>query len=78
MVNINFPGKIAIISAVIFLIVGYQATYSATEGVVGGIVKQTGADYGTGNTLNNRGFIVHAAVAGLLMYLALKYGMKIA
>ena len=75
--RLDFAGKVAIIAAVIFVVVGYANTYTFTEGVLGSMLGQNGVVYGIGNTFNNRGFIVHAVVFGLVLYAALKYGMKV-
>ncbi len=64
--------KLALIATVMFIVVGMSATYNTTQGVLGNIVGQTGAAYGTGNTLQNRGFLVHAVVFYLAMYMILK------
>lgn len=64
--------KLALISTVIFLIVGMSATYSATEGVFGSILGSSGADYGSGNSIQNRGFLLHGLVFFLIMFFILK------
>jgi hypothetical protein len=69
--------KIALIAAVVYIVVGYQMTYDNTQKLFGSIIKQEGTDYGVGNTTKNYGFLIHAAVMGLIMYLVLKYGLKL-
>lgn len=64
--------KLALIATAIFLIVGMSATYTATSGIMGSLVGQTGADYGVGNALDNRGFLMHALIFYLAMYFILK------
>jgi len=59
--------KAFLMSIVFFLLVGYQFTYDTTRSILGGVVGQTGDDYGVGNTLGNYGFILHAIVFALLM-----------
>jgi hypothetical protein len=75
--RLDFAGKVSVIAAVIFIVVGYTNTYDVTRGILGSVVGQSDGSYGNGNTFNNRGFILHAVVFGLLMYAALKYGMKV-
>ncbi len=75
--RLDFAGKVSVIAAVIFIVVGYTNTYDLTRGVLGSVVGQNDPSYGMGNTFSNRGFILHAVVFGLLMYAALKYGMKV-
>ena len=75
--RLDFAGKVSVIAAVIFLVVGYTNTYDITRGVLGPIVGQSDGSYGQGNTVSNRGFLLHAVVFGLLMYAALKYGLKV-
>lgn len=77
MVELTLSMKIAIASAVIFLIVGYRNTYDITRKILGKLVKQGDLTYGQGETVSNRGFLLHALVAGLLMFLVLKYGLKL-
>jgi len=74
--RLDFAAKVAIVAAVLFVVVGYSNTYTLTEGVLGSVVGQSGVSYGMGNTVSNYGFLLHAVVFGLLMYAALKYGMK--
>ena len=69
--------KIALVSAVVFLVIGYKNTYDATQKLFGKLVKQEDDKYGVGNTIKNYGFILHAVVFGLIMYLVLKYGLKL-
>ena len=64
--------KLALISTVIFLIVGMSATYNTTQGIFGSLVGQTGGDYGSGNGFSNRGFLLHALVFYLVMFFVLK------
>jgi hypothetical protein len=64
--------KLALIATAIFLVVGMSATYTATNGIVGSLVGQSGADYGVGNSLDNRGFLMHALIFYLAMYFILK------
>ncbi len=64
--------KLALIATVLFLVVGMQSAYNTTQGVFGSIVGQTGADYGSGNNFKNRGFLLHAVVFYLAMYMILK------
>ena len=64
--------KLALIATVIFYIVGMNATYSTTEGVLGSVVGQTGAEYGMGNTFSNRGFLIHGLVFFGAMFFLLK------
>ena len=68
--------KLALISAVVFLVVGYSNTYSATEGILGPIVGQSGDQYGVGNTINDYGFLIHALVMFLVMFFILKQQMR--
>ena len=77
MPSFDLAAKLALISAVIFIVVGFAPTYDATRGIFGGIVKQSDNTYGMGNTFNNRGFIVHALVFAVIMYLIIKYGLKL-
>ena len=65
--------KALLFSVLLFVLVGYSVTYSTTQSIFGGIVGQTGPDYGVGNTLSNYGFILHAIVFAVLMkFLVLK------
>jgi hypothetical protein len=77
MVNFGVSAKLALISIVIFYIVGYDNTYRMTGKVFGKLLKQDDMRYGMGNTFSNRGFIVHAIVFGVLMFLVAKYGLKL-
>ena len=64
--------KLALISTVLFLLVGLSATYNATQGVLGNLVGQSGGDYGSGNALSSRGFLLHAIVFYFAMFFILK------
>ena len=59
--------KALLFSTLLFVLVGYSVTYNTTEGIFGGIVGQSGAAYGVGNTFSNYGFILHAIVFYVLM-----------
>jgi hypothetical protein len=75
MPKFDTPVKIALIAAVLFVVVGYQATYNATQGVFGKIVG--GMNYGNGNTVNDRGVLLHAVVLGAVMWAVSKYYLKL-
>ena len=78
MPSFDNTAKLALASVVVFIVIGYGATYNATRGVFGKILKQEDAgSYGQGNTFKQRGFIVHALVFGVIMYLVAKYGLKL-
>jgi len=64
--------KLALISTILFLVIGMSATYNATSGVLGSVVGQTGPSYGVGNGFHNRGFLVHALVFYFVMFMMLK------
>jgi hypothetical protein len=67
--------KLALITAILFVVVGYANTYSITQGVFGSVVG--GGNYANGNTIENRGFLLHAVVFGLLVWLTSKYYLKL-
>ena len=64
--------KLALIATVLFIVVGYSSTYNTTQGILGSVVGQSGPSYGMGNTVSNRGFLVHAAVFYAVMFFLLK------
>ncbi len=68
--------KIAIISAVLFILLGYSNAYSMTGGILGPVIGQSGAAYGTGNTVSNYGFLIHGAVFGVAMLFIMKHQMR--
>ena len=68
--------KIAVISAVLFIILGYSNAYNMTGGILGSVVGQSGAAYGTGNTVSNYGFLIHGVVFGVAMMFILKHQMR--
>jgi hypothetical protein len=67
--------KLALIAAVLFVVIGYQATYNATQGIFGKIIG--GNSYANGNTIQDRGFLLHAVVLGAVMYAVSKYYLKL-
>jgi hypothetical protein len=67
--------KLGLITAIIFVLIGCSQTYKLTEGIFGNMLG--GGMYANGNTLSNRGFLLHAVVAGLLMWLICKYQLKL-
>jgi hypothetical protein len=78
MAKFGIAAKIAVISAVLYIIVGYKVTYEQTQKVLGPMVGQPEpADYGEGYDFKNYGFLIHAVVMGALMYLVLRYGLKL-
>ena len=78
MPSFDNTAKLALASVLVFIVIGYGATYDATRGVFGKLVSQTDAgSYGQGNTFKQRGFIIHALVFGVIMYLVAKYGLKL-
>ena len=68
--------KLAVIATVIFMLVSLNPTYTATSGILGPLVGQTGADYGDGNRLTQRGFLIHSLIFFLVMYMILKKQVK--
>ena len=78
MLQFDNSAKIALVTAVLFYVVGYQHTYEQTNNLFGKLVKQESQTaYGKGLTINNRGFLIHSLVVAVLMYLVLKYGLKL-
>jgi len=75
MPKFDTPVKLALIAAVLFVVIGYQATYDTTQKVFGKIVG--GMNYGNGNTVQDRGFLVHAVVLGAVMFAVSKYYLKL-
>jgi hypothetical protein len=67
--------KLALIVAVLFVLLGYTQAYSSTQKVFGSIVG--GGNYANGNTINNRGFLLHAVVAGAIVFALAKYQLRI-
>jgi len=64
--------KFLLTTVILFVLIGLAATYNLTRSVLGGVVGQTGDDYGVGNTLSNRGFILHAIVFAIAMHFVMK------
>ena len=78
MAKFGMSAKIALVSAVVFLIIGYSSTYNATRKVFGGTLKQTSeTKYGRGNKITQYGFVIHALVFAVVMFLILNYGLKL-
>ena len=63
---------ISLIATALFIVVSLGATYTATEGVFGSVVGQSGTTYGSGNGFSNYGFLLHAVVFGAVMWFVLK------
>jgi hypothetical protein len=76
MVKMEKATMITLIAVVLFIVVGLSTTYGITEGVLGPVVGQKGSEYGIGNTFNNRGFLLHALVFGLILFFILRRQMK--
>ena len=78
MPKLDTSAKLALVSAAVFIVISYSATYDATRGVLGSTLNQPDAgSYGLGNTYRQRGFLVHAVVFAVLMYVVAKYGLKV-
>ena len=71
------PVMISLIATALFIVISLGLTYSTTQKVFGSIVGQPDQTYGTGNSFSNRGFLLHAVVFGILMWVVLKYQLKL-
>ena len=71
------PVMISLIATALFIVISLGLTYSTTQKVFGSIVGQTDVKYGSGNGFSNRGFLLHAVVFGVLMWVVLKYKLKL-
>ena len=75
MLKFDISAKLALISAILFVVIGYSNTYDITQRVFGGMLG--GGMYANGNTINNRGFLLHAVVFGALVYAICKFYLKL-
>ena len=75
MPKFDTSAKLALISAILFVVIGYTNTYSITEGVFGKMLG--GGFYANGNTVENRGFLLHAVVFAAVMFAVSKYYLKL-
>ena len=76
MPKLDKPAMLALISVALFYVFGASFAYDNSEKLFGSIVGQTDASYGVGNSFNNRGFIVHAILLGLVTWFIFKRQLK--